>query len=211
MSKFCGHCGTTLADNATFCPNCGAAPADQAAPQFNQPQQFNQPAFGGAPAMGAAKPGMSKNAKMGIIIAAAVVGVGLIVLLCFLIFGGGYEKPLKNYIKSLETADYELFTDSLTGKGLTAAISGSSVPSLSSFESRIANMKSKYGDDFEIDYKIVEKEKVDSSMYLGLIDDGYKLKVEFTISGSKKQSTVTKNISVIKTDGKWCLGSTISF
>ena len=211
MSKFCGHCGTTLADNATFCPNCGAPSTDQPAPQFSQPQQFNQPAFGGAPAMGAAKQGMSKNAKLGIIIAAAVVGVGLIVLLCFLIFGGGYEKPLKNYIKSLETGDYELFTESLSSSCLTASLSASSVPSLSSFESRVKNMKSKYGDDFKIDYKIVEKEKVDSSIYLGLIEDGYKLKVEFTISGSKKEANVTKNISVIKTEGKSSLGSAISF
>ena len=86
MSKFCGHCGTSLADNATFCPSCGAPVDNQGMPQqqFNQPQQFGQPAFQQAGAMGAPKAGMSKNAKLAIIIAAGVVVVGLIVWLIIL-------------------------------------------------------------------------------------------------------------------------------
>ena len=119
MSKFCGHCGSTLADNATFCPNCGAPAVDQAAPaQFNQPQQFNQPAFGGAPAMGAVqKPGMGKGAKMAIIIGAAAIAVGLIVWLLIVLLGGGMETPIKDQLKAYENTDYSLFKDSMTAKG----------------------------------------------------------------------------------------------
>ena len=42
---------------------------------------------------------------------------------------------------------------------------------------------------------------------LGLVDKGYTLKVKFTVAGSKKEGSVTKTVKVLKTDGKWCLGS----
>lgn len=211
MSKFCGHCGTTLADNATFCPSCGAPVDNQGMPQqqFSQPQQFNQPAYAGAP-MGAAKKGLSKNAKLGIIIAAGVVVVGLLVWLIIALLGGGYEKPVKNYVKALEKQDYDLYCEALTPSGSGLAGLTASKPSTSSFQSRIKNMISKYGEDYKISYKVVEKERMDKSQTLGLVDDGYKLKLEFTIVGSKKEATVTKNVTVLKSDGNWYLTSAIS-
>ena len=33
MSKFCNNCGAQMEDQATFCPNCGAANAPAPAPQ----------------------------------------------------------------------------------------------------------------------------------------------------------------------------------
>jgi len=212
MSKFCGHCGTSLADNATFCPSCGAPVDNQGMPQqqFNQPQQFGQPAFQQAGAMGAPKAGMSKNAKLAIIIAAGVVVVGLIVWLIIALLGGGYEKPVKNYIKALEKQDYDLYCEALTPEGSGLAALASSKPSASSFQNKVKNMISKYGEDYKISYTVVEKEKMDSSQTLNLVDGGYKLKLEFTIKGSKKEATVTKNVTVLKSEGKWYLTSAIS-
>lgn len=210
MSKFCGHCGSTLADNATFCPNCGAPAVDQAAPQqFNQPQQqFNQPAFGGAPAMGAAqKTGMSKGAKMAIIIGAAAVAVGLLVWLLIALLGGNMESPIKDQIKAFEKGDYALFKDSLTAKGAFKETSEASVPSESTFVSHRNRLITSYGEDLKIEYTIVEKEKVDTSSYLGLVDEVQKVKCEFTITGSKKSGKVTKTFRCIKAGGKWCLSS----
>lgn len=206
MSKFCGHCGSTLADNATFCPNCGAAITDQGMPQ----QQFNQPAFQQAMpnAMGAPKAGMSKNAKLAIIIAACAVAVGLIVWLIIVLLGGGYEKPLKNYVKALEKQDVDLFVESVTPSGSLAALGSLTESSArNQYESRLKNMIAKYGDDFKISYEITDKSEMTSSETLGLVDKGYTLKIKFTVSGSKKESTVTKTVKVLKTGGKWCLGS----
>ena len=49
--KYCSNCGKELADNAAFCPECGAA--QQAAPQqpaYQQPQpQYQQPQYQQAP------------------------------------------------------------------------------------------------------------------------------------------------------------------
>lgn len=39
MSKFCGSCGSQIADEATFCPNCGASAADAQAPAPAATQQ----------------------------------------------------------------------------------------------------------------------------------------------------------------------------
>ncbi|MBR7009193.1 MAG: zinc ribbon domain-containing protein [Ruminococcus sp.] len=205
MSKFCGHCGSTLADNATFCPNCGAAITDQGMPQ----QQFNQPAFQQAMpnAMGAPKAGMSKNAKLAIIIAAAAVAIGLIVWLIIVLLGGGYEKPLKNYVKALEKQDVDLFVESVTPSGSLGALETLSESSAKSqYSSRVKNIINKYGEDYKISYEILEKTEMSSTQTLGLFE-GYTLKVKFTVSGSKKEGSVTRTVRVIKTGGKWCLGS----
>lgn len=214
MSKFCGHCGSTLADNATFCPNCGAPVSDQAAPQqFNQPQQqFNQAAFQPAGAAAAPKAGMSKNAKLAIIIAIAAVAIGLIIWLIVVLLGGGYEKPIKNYIKGLENQDVEAFVDSLTmGGDMGSLLGGMSESSArSTYTSRLRSMINKYGEGFKISYDIIEKEEITKAETLGLYDGGYKLKIEFNIVGPKNTATVTKNVTVIKSGGKWSLSSAIS-
>ncbi len=206
MSKFCGHCGSTLADNATFCPNCGAPATDQAAPQqINQPV-FQQPAVGGG---AAAKTGLSKNAKLGIIIACCAVAVGLIIWLIIALVGGGYEKPIKNYIKGLEKQDVSAYTEAVTnGTGSTAILGGMSESSAaSSYKNRLSSMISKYGEDFKISYKVVEKVNIGKSGTLGIYDDAYTLRVEFSISGSKKDNVVTKTINVYKANGKWFMTS----
>ena len=78
---------------------CGAPATKQATPQqpFSQPA-FQQPGIGSMPV---AKKGLSKGAKLGIIIGCGVVAVGLIIWLIIALVGGGYEKPIKNYIKVL--------------------------------------------------------------------------------------------------------------
>ena len=208
MSKFCGHCGSSLADNATFCPNCGAPAVDQAAPQqqFSQPQQFNQPAFSGAPAMGAAKPGMSKGAKMGIIIACGAVALGLIIWLIVSLVGGGYEKPIKNYVAGLENQDVDKFVDSIT-----SSLTGTSASSArNTYTSKLKSMISRYGSDFKISYDIIDKVHLGKESTLGIYDDAYSLTIEFKISGSIKDNVVTKTVTVFKYDGKWFLNSSFN-
>ena len=68
-------------------------------------------------------------------------------------------------------------------------------------------MISKYGEDFKISYKVVEKVNIGKSGTLGIYDDAYTLRVEFSISGSKKDNVVTKTINVYKANGKWFMTS----
>ncbi len=156
---------------------------------------------------------MSKNAKLAIIIAASAVALGLIIWLIIALLGGGYEKPIKNYIKALENQDVDLFVDSVTPGGDVGALLGglSESSARSQYTSRLKSMISKYGEDFKITYEITEKQEVTKAETLGLYDGGYKLKIKFLIKGSKKEATVTKNVTVIKSGGKWSLSSAISF
>ncbi len=75
--KFCYSCGTKMASECTFCPNCGAnqtasgvAPASQ---PVQQPAQIQQPAYT------AVQP-KKNGAKIALIIIGAVIAVALIVL-----------------------------------------------------------------------------------------------------------------------------------
>ena len=211
MSKFCGHCGASLADNATFCPNCGAPAADQGMPQ----QQFAQPQqpFGGQPAFqqampGAAKAGMSKGAKTAIICAIGAVAIGLIVWLVIALVGGGYKKPIDNYINSFMKQDADLFVDALTPGGDVGTLLGStSETSLRrNFTTYLRNMTNTYGETINISYEILEKTELTSAETLGVYE-GYKLKIKFLIKGSKYEKTKTKTIRVIKMGGKWSINS----
>jgi len=158
--------------------------------------------------MGAAqKPGMSKGAKMGIIIAIAAVVVGLLIWLLISLLGGGMESPLKDQLKAYEKGDYSLFKDSMTAGGAFKETSESSVPAETTFQIHRNNLINTYGEDFKIEYSIVSQEKVDATSYLGLVDEVQKLKCEFVITGSKKSGKVTKTFRVIKAGGKWCLSS----
>ena len=56
--KYCPNCGSGVADDATFCPTCGATFVAQQAPAYNAPNPGynNAPNYGYAPAPVAAKP-----------------------------------------------------------------------------------------------------------------------------------------------------------
>ena len=80
----------------------------------------------------------------------------------------------------------------------------------STYTSRLQSMISKYGEDFKINYKILEKINLGKSGTLGLYDDAYTLRIEFTVTGSKRENVVTKTVNVYKANGKWFMGSSIS-
>jgi hypothetical protein len=63
MAKFCSECGTSMPDNAAFCPNCGAV-SGQPIPSASGGSSSVSGAGGRATAGGAA----GKNAKIGTII-----------------------------------------------------------------------------------------------------------------------------------------------
>ena len=119
-----------------------------------------------------------------------------------------YEKPLNNYIKSLESRDAELFVDSVTPKGPLATLGALSENSpKNQYQNRLNKLINKYGDDFDISYEIINITEMTSNETLGLVDKGYTLKVNFTVSGSKEKGSITKTVKALNSGGKWCLGS----
>lgn len=148
MSKFCGTCGATLADNASFCTTCGASqqvsaqqpnPAQpvNAQPTYQQTAQAapkapkaDFPVTGGigwndvkqAVSMDAIKNvGTTKNKlTLGIVGGAAIIVLLLIIFIITSIFGGasGYEKPLASMCKAMEDGDVDDLLDCFADKYL---------------------------------------------------------------------------------------------
>lgn len=129
MSKFCTTCGAQLDDSATFCTSCGAA-------QQEQPKQAENTAAAGEAGknsfsgimdkvnVDAVKDslsmenikGLKTNPNKGTLIALgciAVVAILIIVLICNLLFGGAYKKPITNMLKGMEKADGSLIVKAL--------------------------------------------------------------------------------------------------
>lgn len=114
--KFCPNCGAQLADDATFCGECGtkleentAASTASAEPAASAPE----PAPAPAPAP-ASEPAKSKGIasalngdmkKLIIIAAAAVVAIAVIVILLLTIFGGGYKKQIKKMVNLMNSRE----------------------------------------------------------------------------------------------------------
>lgn len=207
MSKFCGQCGSPLADTASFCPKCGAQITAQPMPQQFQQQFGGQPAFQTA-MPGAAKAGMSKGAKTAIICAIGAVAAGLIILLLVILLSSGYKKPINNYIEALEKRDIDLYVDSLTSGGTIEDVVGrySESELRSKYKYDLRDMISTYGEDFEISYDIIREKELTDEYTLGLCT-GYDLTVKFNIKGTKNERTTTETVRVIKSDGKWSLES----
>ena len=88
--KFCGSCGQQIPDNANACPYCGAF-QDSAVPAAK------------------AKKAFPVKAVLGIVLALAVLVGGFFAVRA--IFGGGWEKPLKEAIDKAYAATEQIHFD----------------------------------------------------------------------------------------------------
>lgn len=104
MSKFCGNCGTELADDAMFCGNCGTTmgtqPAEATAPVAPVAEAPAAPAAPVAAAVEAVKKNKNKIIKM-LIPAVAVVLALAIVICAFAIPRGDEDNYFMNYRKEV--------------------------------------------------------------------------------------------------------------
>ena len=91
MSKFCNNCGAQMEDQATFCPNCGAAnnaaPAAPKAPAANKAADVAGEYLGKASAaVNAYIKKAKKNPKILVTPAAAVAAVIVVIIILSLVF-----------------------------------------------------------------------------------------------------------------------------
>jgi len=202
---FCGKCGTEVQNNMAFCPNCG----DSIVPITNSKYKSNN---------------SRTRSVVFVIVAVIIFIVGII--LTFSYVNKGYEKPIKNFYKSIEKHDSDLLESTLSDYLIENMLSDYSEAGCngnvyeSIIEEFIDNLDC--GENVEIDYRITEVIDAEENEYLKLknnysfwyeyITDGsdeYKVKnpivvkTSADIKGLKSSETFTAEFLIIKENGKW--------
>ncbi len=230
MAKFCGNCGTQLADDAVVCTNCGVniAPQPQQAPaQYQQaPQQpdYQQaPAGGPTPADNAAAAikaktgafvGKLKTDKkfLGIVIGAVAAVVALIIVLV-LVLGGGYESAIDNYIDA-QLGDYDSYVDCFPEDVFEMMEKYDVVEDEDDFE-EMAEMVDE--NDVDYDYEVLKETELDEDelddikSYLKKnldiskddVTEAIEAKIKLTASADGKENSRTQKLVIVKIDGDW--------
>lgn len=156
--KFCGSCGKQIPDEALACPYCGT---------------FQESA---APVTKAKKPFPVKLVVLGLLAVAVIVGL---IFGAKAIFGGGWEKPLKDAfeiannkkfneeaVKDLArcvfgtTGDDEL--DAAIAEVFDIKVYGKDMKELSNFDDLMDDLDDEYGKDWEVSYEVTSRESIDS-------------------------------------------------
>ena len=194
--KFCGSCGQQIPDNANACPYCGAF-QDSAVPAAK------------------AKKAFPVKAVLGIVLALAVLAGGFFAVRA--IFGGGWEKPLKEAIDIANnkkfsedavrdlarcafgtTGDDEL--DSFIAKVFDLKVDGRDVEDLVNFDRLMDELDDVYGKNWKISYEIESKEAIDSDD-LEDYEDVYHDLADLGSDSAKLFKTLAEEIAEYETDG----------
>ena len=156
--KFCGSCGKQIPDDANACPYCGAFQED-AAPAAK------------------AKKAFPVKLVLGIVLALAVLAGGFFAVRA--IFGGGWEKPLKEAFEIANnkkfneeaaqdlarcvfgtTGDDEL--DAAIAKAFDIKIDGRDLKDVTNFDYLMDDLEEEYGKDWKVSYEVTSRESIDS-------------------------------------------------
>ncbi len=232
MSKFCGNCGTELQDDVVVCTNCGmnVAPVNYVSEPQNNINDNLTPAEKIA---SVAKDktiwfiDKMKNDKklMSVVLGVAAGFVALIIALVVIFSIGGYNKAIQNYIDATYFGDVDAYVDCVPEEYLDSMLelSGKTKKEFKesfekAYDSVVGTYKAKYGDDYSVDFKVVDEFELEGDDYDEFLDDlktlgiakksvseAYEIEVEFTIDGDKKRETVDKDFVAVKIDGTWYL------
>ena len=212
-----------------FCQFCGkqypeGSSCDCAESQGNNGGSFNPYANSGSldseNKSGAVKGGLNnKNQVVGLAMIGAVILVVLI-LLFSLMSGGGYKKPVKNFVKGINNAD--------TKKIIASMLPDSYVKELKEkydddwkdvideaddgIEDAMESLEDDYGKNVKVSVDFVSKKKADKDdleELQELYDDtfdadvkkAYKVKVKLTIKGKEDEDSEKANLYVVKVKG----------
>lgn len=233
--KFCNKCGAQLEDNAKFCAKCGNQMEEVQTPVEENPQSTVQPDNGAGYIPGTNVPlgqppksfgtkikeffqslATNKNRLIGFIVTCvlAIVAVWLIVSLVGCVFGGGYEKPIKNLCSGLEKGDADKIMDALPFDGIEEAMEKMGL-SMDMFTDELEDGLDDLKMD-SVDYKVKKKNKIDEDDYsenisstfkmfieTDDIDGMYELDLELTVKMDGEKNTEDVNVVVAKIDGNW--------
>ncbi len=232
MSKYCGNCGTELMDDAVVCTNCGmnVAPANNVTESQKNVDKNLTPAekiaaYTKEKSVWFIDKMKSDKKFFGIVAGVAAGVVVLIVALIFISNLGGYNNAIEKYVDATYFGDADAYIDSIPDEYLDSMLklSGMSEKEFkenfeNAYESVLKTYKTKYGDDYSVDFEVVDEFKLEGDDYDELLDElkllgivkksvseAYEIEVEFTIDGSERKETVDKDFIAVKIDGDWYL------
>lgn len=233
MSKFCTNCGASMNDNAVFCTSCGAK-NDVAPTASNIPSQPAPAAEGATPidqlksktaqAISGFKNSPQRNTYIGIGVV-AVAAIVLIVLL-FVLLGGGYKGALNDYFDAICDKDGEAYLEATTPEDIIKYLDKEEDYDRDDQESdakdtvkrKYSGLKEEFGNDIKISYKVTDKDKVDKDDIDDLNDlledeyddlkikvkAAYELELELKIKGDDdKEDEIEADAYVCKINGDW--------
>lgn len=203
MSKYCMQCGKEIENNANHCPFCGAS----------QDTGFDTKELNGGK-----NKSQSSSLLVPIVAIVSIIAVIIIVTMNLTIFNNAYEEPVDNFLTAIEKGD---------GDYLEEVIPDYMIDDDDDLDDTAKKLKAAMvivvGEDFDLDYEIIEKEEIEDSKLKKIeknisskydedvdVDAGYNLKVEISIESDEKDESTETNISVYKIDGKWCMIDDIS-
>ncbi len=202
--KNCTNCGAQMADDATFCANCGTAVQAEVIPAA--------PAAAQKPALD-----IKKLLPIGIGAVALIIVIALIAGIA----GSGYKNPVKYYEQMLN-GNFKNIEKIIPEKAIEESEEDIDFDDLveeaeEEYELYLEELEEDYGDNVKIDIKITDKdvlkEKKLNNIRDGLKDNydipkksvtkAYKLELELSIKGSDDEETDDLDVIVAKIDGKW--------
>lgn len=203
----------------TFCSNCGRPLQDGEVCncQYNGNNIYSAPVTSG----GSGKNAMNKGF---IVMGAGLVAAVVIVVLVFsAIFGGGYKKPVKDYVKALNHHDTKKLLSVMLPDDKMKEVKKEMKESIIDWdafldkmddylEDTMEDMEDDYGKNVKFSAKIVNKKKVKGDALEEIQEDyddlfdadvtkAYKLKVEMTVKGKKDEDSEKVNLYVVKVKG----------
>ncbi len=197
MSKYCMQCGKQIEDSANHCQFCGAS----------QDMGFDTAAVNG-------KSTKNSSALVPVVAIISVILVVVIVALNLTVFNNGYEEPIENLFDAIEEGDGGYLEDAFPDY-ITDDIDSDEIDDIA--KKLKAAMVVLVGEDFEVDYDVISKEKIDEKKLKKLeksikedydedvdVEAGYNVKIEVVFEGDSKEGS-TDEIPVYKIDGEWCV------
>lgn len=221
MAKFCGNCGAQMEDDARVCGNCGTSFASTASP-VNTATNF-VPGTGDA---GATLP-KKKNKTVGLIFAAIVMIVVVVISLNVLSMFTGYKGTVRKLFNALEGYDMDTLSTlvcdfvydyhynllNVDETKLDDAFEKAVSDTLDQFEDAVGN-------NAKISYSINDAAKLSDrklEQFLAMVEDSFdydsnniktvmSVDITITVKGSKKSTTYnihSGDLLLVKEDNAW--------
>ncbi len=173
MARFCGNCGYQSDDTAVVCGNCGT-PLEGAAPVATKKLSLDP-----------------KMLKLGGI---ALAAIAVVVVLCIVLFGGGYKSVIGDYFDALTDEDGEAALELVTPWELEQNKSSDLKKSFkSTAESMNEYYEDKYGSDIKYSFTVTDTDVYDEEDFEDFVDD-----IEEEIEDWEEDNDKTSEIDVDK-------------